>query len=214
MSYAKMKSAATAFAKRCAKDFENHYIESRKSLAGANSFHHPDDPPGTLRQVICDGCVMVTYTEPFPDLPMADPIIEQIDYAYFLLTRRKVDYTFNLKRGELPSLENLKRIWIAEKRRCVGNVDERNQRYRLVRSDTTLSQNVVVNIEYLIKLMELTDSRGGEPFWYTDMVSPVYVQNQLSYKNGISLCADGCVMPMRFSEDSKFLNDDQESTQN
>lgn len=205
MSYTTMHKAAIAFAKdsyaieACrAKEENRDYL--RYGAMGANHYHHPDDPPNVKRQYILDGSIAVSYSKPFDDLlkpekddPCAFDKLLFISYPYEF--QRLYDGL------PLPNLQEVKALWKAEKKRCVGHSEDRNNYYRLV--GTKDEPSVIVNVCNLIRIMELTNCKGGEYFQYRDSISPIFLHNILDGNE-----IDGILMPMRVYWHNRCINDD------
>lgn len=199
-----MKKAAEEFAWHCADEYIDHKVESRRSLAGANTFHHPDDGPDAVRQVISDGFMMVTYDVPFDGLPK--PPVNDFPFEDFLRASRGAMRDLGFKTGQLPGYNEVKRLWADEKRRCSGHPQDRNHRYCLAKENTRYI-SVFVDIRKLIRFMELTDSKGGETFFYTEPMSPIYLEVWREYsKPRMGLAIEGVLLPMRVDEGKPVLN--------
>lgn len=204
MSYKTMYKAAVKFAKNCHLDNAPSVPGGRVGIAGANYYHHPEDPDGALRQYITNGYYGASYSIPLPDLVEADRGCA-IDY-----TRMLINPYGQYNEVNLPNLSELKEAWKKEKKRCVGNPDKRNKKWRLVTGSNGLSY-VVVDVEYLIGLMEIIDCNGGEPVYYTNAVSPVFARQFVETPNGENCIVDGVLLPLRVFNNAKCLNDKPES---
>lgn len=201
-----MKKAAEEFAWQCAERYIND--AKRLALAGANTFHHPDDGPDERRQALCDGFILATYDVPFDGLVQAPkprdgkvPPVEK-----YLRASRGAMRDLGFKTGQLPNFKEVKRLWAEEKRRCSGHPQDRNYRYCLAMENTRYL-SVFVDVRKLIQFMELTDSKGGETFFYTEPLNPIFLEVWREYsKPRLGLAIEGALLPMRVAEGSPVLN--------
>lgn len=219
MSFKSMHKAAQVFSRECyeaesLRAFENHQ-DPRKYIMGANYYHHSDDPEDVLRQYMINGYMGISYTEHLPDLLEADTsdgngsFSDSTVQQLFISGQSKFDVEWRMRKGSLPYLTGLKAIFLEEKRKHKGERrDSWNRDYRLI-DDMEAKTSIVVNIEYLIRLMEVTDCKGGETFYYTNSISPIYVEKWedsfKEYPAGIGI--EGVLLPIRHSPDKICLND-------
>ena len=205
MSYSTMHKAAIKFAKD---SFEKEMFEAeqerrkpRFGVMGAKSYHHPGDQPDVKRQYILDGIILVSYSKPFDDLFEYEPnqVLKNIDNL--LLDCVSDDFLKGYKGAPLPYLNEVKALWVDEKKRCKGNSKARNHRYRLVIQQEGY-YGVVVDIERLIEFMTLTNCKGGEYYHYNKCFDPVFVENDLDDNH-----IEGVLMPMRVFYEEQCLND-------
>lgn len=217
MSYKTMLKAAQVFSRECyemevlrSREYQDPYKHMNRGIMGANFFHHSDDPEGTLRQILINGYVGVSYTEALPELLAAEGAGLPDDKAQSLFLSGRGYYEQQmLRKGSLPLLREVKALFAAEKKKHKGEgSDSWNTRYKLV-SGEDLQRTVVVNVKYLIRLMEMTDCSGGETFYYSNQISPVYIDKwEDSYKecpHGIGI--EGVLLPIRLMGGEYCLND-------
>ena len=209
MSYTTMHNAAKKFAKETYdNEMANAWIGERKpkyGIMGANLFHYCNDPDGMMRQYITDGFVGVSYSIPFDDLATPPKTDDPVNYNLVCRTNKK--YTrLVFEQGVFPDYKSLKELWKLEKKRCVGHPKDRNRLYRLVVGINNYT-SVVVDIELLIRFMELTDCHGGETYYWTDPITPVFVEKEINdkYIQGLEILALLC--PIRMIENKRCLND-------
>jgi len=210
MSYNSMYKAATKFAKNCHADNDPSIPGARPGIAGANYYHNPEDPDGVLRQYITNGYYGVSYSSPLPNLSEA-PKNNAIPYEKMCFCSKPEEIRDAYLIGYFPDYSELKEAWKKEKKRCVGHPEDRNRRWRLAQGEKQLD-SVVVDIEYLINLMELTDCSGGEVFYWFGMINPVYNHRLIQLPNGERCIVDGVILPIRFDSYTKCLNDKPKST--
>ena len=207
MSYKTMRTAAAKFAKNCHAD----YSDTRSGIAGANYYHHPEDPEGSFRQYITNGYYGVSYSIPLNGL--VEAVKESaIDYARMQFCSYSPEYQEDYKEVALPSLAELKEAWKKEKKRCVGNPENRNKCWRLAsvgKDYERLSDYVVVDIEYLIDLMEITDCSGRETAYWRNAISPVFVHRFVETPDGETCIVDGILLPIRATPNKICLNDEK-----
>lgn len=202
-----MHKAALKFANQCRARFRIDGPE--KNLSGYSLFHHTDDVEGApMRHVICNGVIGVVYSDPFKDLPKAPD--NKTDWQRMTRAQYGAMRDIGFKTGKLPDLKAVKRMWIDEKQRCVGNPYLREERFILVDAPSGECRGphntVVVDVEKLIALMELCDCKGGETFWYKNGLSGVYIERYADYKEVAGFCVEGCIMPLRVSDYDGCLN--------
>lgn len=211
MSYKTMYKAAVKFAKNCHADNGPGVPGGRVGIAGANYYHHPEDPDDALRQYITNGYYGVSYSIPLPDLMEADKS-KAIPYDKMMFVSKPEEIRDAYKTFQLPEYNEVKEAWKKEKKRCVGHPEDRNRCWRLADdgNGSAIHNYVVVDIEYLIGLMEITDCIGGEIAYWLNAVSPVYVPRRLKMPDGQVCDVDGIVMPLRADGNKKCLNDKEE----
>lgn len=207
MSYKTMCKAAVKFAKNCYADNNSSIPGARPGIGGANYYHHPEDPDGVLRQYITNGYYGVSYSVPLPDLMEADRGCA-ITYDKMCFCSKPAEVQSAYMEATLPDLSDLKEAWKKEKKSCVGHAEDRNRKWRLAGNK---SNSVVVDIEYLIGFMEITDCVGGETIYWKDMVSPVYNHRFVEMPDGQRCIVDGIILPIRVADTTKCLNDKPET---
>jgi len=112
--------------------------------------------------------------------------------------------------GTFPDLKEIKDLWKNEKKRWAGIPPEMvNNCYRLTH-ERNKKDDLVVNIEYLIFLMEITGCEGGDKFYWMNKTSPIYVQRQVETPSGEMCKIDGLLLPIRVYDDKKCINDKTE----
>ena len=217
MSYKTMLKAAQVFSRECyemevarAREYQDPYKHMRRGIMGANFFHHSDDPDGVLRQILINGYMGVSYTEALPELLAAkeEGLPDDTAQSLFLSGRSYYEQQ-TLGKGNFPLLKEVKALFAAERAKHKGEGSENcNTRYKLV-SGEDLQHTVMVNIKYLIRLMEITDCSGGETFYYSGQTAPVYIDKWVdSYKecpHGIGI--EGVILPIRIMGGEHCLND-------
>lgn len=214
MSYKSMLKAAQVFARECYTEESYRAFANRRNpragIMGANYYHHSDDPDGVLRQILINGYVGVSYTEALPELLAAEGegLPDDKAQSLFLSGRNYVEQQWQMK-GNLPSLKYIKTLFAVERANHKGEGSESwNTKYRLV-SGEDFKHIVMVNIKYLIRLMEITDCSGGETFYYSGQTSPVYIDKWVDsfkeYPHGIGI--EGVILPIRILGGEHCLND-------
>lgn len=212
MSYKTMCKAAAKFAKNCYTDNNSSVPGARLGIAGANYYHHPEDSDGVLRQYVTNGYYGVSYSVPLPNLVEADKS-KAIPYDKMMFVSKPEEIRDAYKTFVLPDYNELKEAWKKEKKRCVGHSEDRNRCWRLADdgNGSAVHNYVIVDIEYLIGLMEITDCTGGEIAYWLNAVSPVYVPRKLEMPDGQICSVDGIILPIRADGNKKCLNDKAES---
>lgn len=212
MSYKSMYKAAAKFAKNCHLDNAPSVPGGRVGIAGANYYHHPEDPDGALRQYVTNGYYGVSYSVPLPDLMEADKK-SAIPYDKMLFISKPEEIRDAYKTFQLPEYNEVKEAWKKEKKRCVGRPEDRNRCWRLADdgNGSAVHNYVIVDIEYLIGLMEITDCTGGEVAYWLNAVSPVYVARRSETPDGQICNVDGIILPVRADGNKKCLNDKEKS---
>ena len=212
MSYRTMCKAVVKFAKNCYADNNSSIPGARPGIAGANYYHHPEDPDGVLRQYVTNGYYGVSYSIPFPNLMEADKS-KAIPYDKMMFVSKPEEIRDAYKAFQLPDYNELKEVWKKEKKRCVGHPEDRNRCWRLAYdgNGSAVHNYVIVDIEYLIGLMEITDCTGGEVAYWLNAVSPVYVTRRSETPDGQICNVDGIILPVRADGNKKCFNDKEKT---
>lgn len=157
----------------------NEYHDKRDGIAGANLYHdNRDIDSETKRQYICDGCVGVSYSKPFDGVVKAAGA--PIDANHILRHSCKDELT----EFPLPSLAKMKQA---------VKIEKAAKGQKLSRSILRLPSGKAVNINYMIRLMELCGLTGGETaFDSPSIVRPLYMANTTKDGNEI----DGVLLPI------------------
>ena len=213
MSLTTMHKAAMKFAKHSF-DTESERAFSYRSdprygVMGAKRYQHPDDPEGVMRQYILDGAVGVSYTIPFNDLFEIEAECVIPDITRIFPSGQPIAAIEMMKCGYLPDLKIVKGL-LRESRKAPLTVAGRNKRFRLARNEQT-GESLIVDIEKLIWLMELTDSKGGEVFHWSSWCKPIYVERWIEFSPiiGNGLGVEGCLYPMSVGDNAFCLNDEK-----
>ena len=211
MSLNTMHKAAMAFAKHSCDAENRRAIVSqsgpRFGIMGAKRYHHPDDPEGVMRQYIVDGAVGVSYTTPFDDLYEVEPECVIPDITRIFPSGQPVPFIEQMNVGKFPDLKTVKALW-RESRKAKATLAGINNRYRLA-MDEDSGQSLIVDIEKLIWLMEITDSRGGDIFHWSGGHNPLYVERWIEFSPtiGSGLGVEGCLYPLYLYGTEPCLND-------